>query len=67
MVKKTRRRSILTLAKEIYDDQRDYETPPAEMEDVTELLLLLAKKVVQLESQVKTLQKQTEPQNDISD
>ena len=66
-MKKTRRRSILTLAKEIYDDQRDYETPPAEMEDVTELLLLLAKKVVQLESQVKTLQKQTEPQNDISD
>lgn len=67
VVNKRRKRSILALAQKIYDDQRDYDTPPAEMEDVTELLLLMAKKIGQLEAQLKNVQTKAEPPNDLSD
>jgi hypothetical protein len=61
MVKKRNRqqKTMLSLAKKIYDDQRDIDTPPAEMEDVTELLLLVVKKMMELDSRIKTLT--TEP------
>lgn len=47
------RKDILKFAKEIYDQQRDPETPPADMEEITEIILMLAKKIKNLELKYK--------------
>jgi len=54
-VRNSRRRDIVKIAEHIYEQQLDVDTPPAEMEDVTELLLRLAKEVKKLQVQIKRL------------
>jgi hypothetical protein len=57
--KKTKARSyaksIRKLAEEIYDEQRDVDTPPAELEDITKLLRMMAVEIERIAGEVKEL------------
>lgn len=60
MVDRPNNPNMMSLAKYVYDEQRDEDTAPADMGDVTAVILMMARKIIRLENQIKALKKQLE-------
>jgi len=54
---RSRAKQIAKLAETIYIDQRDTETPPADMEDVTKVIRMMAFEINRLAAKVRELEK----------
>lgn len=59
-VMRSRVNQIVKNAENIYNEQRNVDTPPADMEDVTKVIRMMALEIYRLATKVKELEKNGE-------
>lgn len=60
VVKRSRVNQIVKAAENIYNDQRDIDTPPADMEEVTKVIRMMSLEIYRLATKIKELEKHVE-------